>query len=153
MNISSAWKVKLISTTFLIVLTLMMAFTGCDTEGVGSVLETTQEVCPDTLILVNTAHLSSSLGSNYKPIGDARIFDTDTAELFVSFDVYEDICCSTVIIQWVYDEEVIDFWQSYSTMPSYVVFSSPEGGFTEGDYAVVMYIGIREVMRVPFSIV
>ena len=144
---------KLITIAFLTVLIMAMSFTGCGSGEADSVEETTPEACPDTLILVNTAHLTSTLGENGRPFGDSRVFNADTAELFVSFEVYEDICCSTIIIQWLYDGELIDFWQGYSTIPSYAVLKSPEGGFARGDYAAVMYIGIREVMRVPFTIV
>ena len=140
-------------TIVLTVLIAAMSFTGCGSGEAASVSETTQEVCPDTLILVNKATLSSSLGANQKPVGDNRVFSADTAELFVSFEVYEDICCSTIVVHWIFDDEVIDFWQGYSTIPSYVSLKSPEGGFAKGDYTAVMYIGIREVMTVPFTIV
>jgi hypothetical protein len=143
--------VKLI-TIVLTVLIAAMSFTGCGSGEAASVEETTPEACPDILILVNTAHLTSTLGENGRPFGDSRVFSADTAELFVSFEVYEDICCSTVVIHWAYGEEVISFWQGYSTIPPYVTLRSPEEGFTKGDYSVVMYIGIREVMRVPFII-
>jgi hypothetical protein len=137
----------------LTILLVLLPLASCGSGQAASVAETMQEVCPDTIILVNKANLSSSLGTNNRPIGDARIFGTDTAELFASFEVYEDICCSTITIHWIFDDEVIDFWQGYSTIPPYVSLKSPEGGFAEGDYAAVMFIGIREVMRVPFTIV
>jgi hypothetical protein len=143
-------KIRALVLTILVVL---LTLVGCGSGEAASVTETTQEVCPDTLILVNKANLSSSLGANLKPVGDSRMFSTDTTELFASFEVYEDICCSTVTIHWIFDGEVIDFWQGYSTIPPYVSLKSPEGGFAKGDYAAVMYIGIREVMRVPFAIV
>jgi hypothetical protein len=145
---------KLTTIALLCALILAIPLASCSSEGAASsAVDTSQEVCPDSFILVNKACLSSSLGTNNKPVGDARSFGIDTTELFCSFEVYEDICCSTVIVHWIYGGEIIDFWQGYSTIPPYVSLKSPEEGLIKGDYTVVMYIGVREVMRVPFTIV
>jgi hypothetical protein len=131
----------------------VLSLAGCTSGETGQGATEDEEVCPDTLLSVSEAFLSSAIDENGKPVNVTNIFTQDTPEIFFSLVLSDDeVCCSTVTMQWVYGGEVIDMWQDYSNYPSRISLNSPEGGFSRGEYEVAVYIEINEIIRVPFTI-
>ena len=131
----------------------IIGLAGCTSNETGQGATSDEKVCPDTLLSVSEALLSSAIDENGKPVNVTNVFTQDTPEIFFSLVLSDDeLCCSTVTVQWVYGGDVIDMWQEYSNYPSIVSLKSPTGGFAKGEYAVAVYIEINEVIRVPFTI-
>jgi hypothetical protein len=143
------WMVSISLITALSVFSLA----GCTSDDTGQAASD-EEVCPDTLLSVNEALLSSAIDENGKPVNVTNVFPQGTPRIFFSLVLSDDeVCCSTVIVQWIYGGDVIDMWQDYSNYPSIVSLESPEGGFAKGEYEVVVHIALNEILRVPFTIV
>jgi hypothetical protein len=132
----------------------MVSFTGCPSGETGQGTTAGEEVCPDTLLYVSEALLSSAIDENGKPANVTSVFTQDTPKIFLSLVLSdEEVCCSTVTVQWIFKGDVIDMWQDYSNYPSIVSLESPEGGFGKGEYEVAVFIEIHEMIRIPFTVV
>jgi hypothetical protein len=114
-----------------------------------------EDTDPEDVIWIDTAILTSVVGADGLPIGNTRVFTTDTEEIYCTFWVSEDLCCKTVTVVWRYGDETIGSWNDQSgDTPSPVTVSivQPEGGFHRGEYDIVIYIDIIETITIPFTV-
>ncbi len=131
---------------------------GCGSEGAGSEATESENVYPDAEFTLYEAILSSSLDENGLPVNSTNVFTSDTEEIFCTIWAFiPDICCTevTVTVIWLYLDEQIGYWQEEAThiaWPATVSITRPENGFPKGDYMVVIYINIEEVISVPFTV-
>ena len=113
------------------------------------------EACPDTLLTGDSITFSNDLDAYGRPLDSATVFSVDTAEIFCTFTLSGDICCTNVIVMWHYGDEVVHYWNEDGTgMPqtNTVSFDRPEDGFPKGDYLVKVFVGIRETISGTFTV-
>ena len=113
------------------------------------------EVCPDTLVEVDKIAFSSSLDESGVPVGSATVFPSDTAEIYCTFTLSDNLCCSDITVLWQYGGETVDIWVEDGTGLSpinTVSFVRPEGGFASGEYVVKVFISIQEVLSATFTV-
>ncbi len=138
---------------------------GCSSSGEAAPDQTqdaSDEIYPDTLLTgeetdyptSEDVFLSAVLDEEGKPVAGARVFSPDTPVIYLRFELAEDLCCQTVIVQWWYKGEVIDAWSvdDYHAIVFMVALQQPDGGFGVGDYSARVYVQIKEVIRLDFSI-
>jgi hypothetical protein len=117
--------------------------------------ENEEDICPDSLVGVDEAILSSAVDAGGMPIDSTRVFTTDANEIYCSFWLSEDLCCKTLSVVWRYGNATIETWSDKSGItlfPLTVSVQKPDGGFLAGGYSVVIYIDIIEVMTIPFTV-
>jgi hypothetical protein len=127
---------------------------GCGSGGdaAGSVQD---EVCPDTLLTGDKIAFTNSLDESRVPVGSATVFPSDTAEIFCTFTLSGNLCCSDITVLWQYGGETVKFWVEDGTgLPAInaVSFVRPEGGFASGEYVVKVFISIQEVLSATFTV-
>ena len=133
-------------------------FAGCtqtDEAVPGQTQDESSPYCPDTLLQGDTAVFSTSMDNNGQPLGVETTFPTDTAEIFSTFTLSGDPCCSDVIVIWQHGDETVFYWSRDGTgMPATNTVSmiKPEGGFAKGEYLVKVYVGIRELISETFVV-
>ena len=77
------------------------------------------------------------------------------SQIFYSFWLSEDLCCKTVTVIWRDGDLTIGSWNDPSgatLFPLTISLHKPDGGFLKGEYEVVTYIDIIEVMTIPFIV-
>ena len=131
---------------------------GCGSEGAGQEATESEDIYSDADFVLNKAILSSALDGNGLPVNSTNVFTSDTEEIFCTiWAVIPDICCTdvTVTVIWLYLGEQIGYWQEEAThiaWPANVSITRPENGFSKGDYRVAIYLGIQEVISLPFTV-
>jgi len=136
-------------------LSLAVLAGGCGSDGdaAGSVQD---EVCPDTLVEVDSIVLISSAGGPGQLPEGVAVFPTDTPEILGVVTLSQDMCCTQVTVTWRLGEETVYHWSGEDPADigdSFTVpFVRPEGGFTTGQYKVSVYIGIRELVNASFTV-
>ena len=128
---------------------------GTEQETVGGGV-VNEDVAPSLDVTVIEAVLSSALDEYGQPINSTDVFTTDTPEIFFTFWLSTDLCCTHLLARWLHLDEIIYTWVEEGPnlpYPYTVSISSPENGFIKGNYRVVIYIGIVEVISVPFTVV
>ncbi len=134
---------------------------GCGSEGAGAEPTGNGEVYPyaDSVVdfVVNEAILSSALDENGLPVNSTNVFTSDTEEIFCTIWLSDSVCCDPVLIKWLYinTDETISVWGEDGSSiigPVTTSITRPENGFPKGDYMVVLYINIQEVISVPFTV-
>ena len=143
----------------LLVLAMVAApFAGCtvsDEAATGQTLEEPDEICPDTLLLGENAVFSTSLDSDRYPQGVTTVFPANTAEIFCTFTLSDDLCCSEVIVIWQHEGETVLYLSLDGTgLPATNTLSMvrPEEGFAKGEYLVKVYVNIRELISGTFTV-
>ena len=147
-------KLVLFLLALVIVPTLsIISLASCTSDETGQESILNEAACPDNLLRMSEASLSSSVDENGRPINATNVFTKNTPEIFFSIVLsFDEVCCSIVTVQWIYEGDVIDMWQDYSNYPSIVSLKSPESGFAKGKYEVTVSIDVSEIARVPFTI-
>jgi hypothetical protein len=132
---------------------------GCGSEGTGQDTagyeDTNHDAHSDTPITVIDFVLSSALDKNGQPANISSVFHSDTGEVYFTFWLSADLCCTRLIARWFCNDEIVSDWVEEGPNLSYpytVSISKPEIGFAKGDYKVVIYIGITEILSVPFAV-
>ena len=132
---------------------------GCGSEGAGQEAVGDEGVYEDawldTQVTVIEHVLSSTLDKYGQPANSTNVFTTYTPEIFFTFWLSADLCCTRLIARWLYNDEIVSDWVEEGPNLQYpytVSISKPEGGFAKGDYQVVIYIGINEILSVPFTV-
>lgn len=139
-------------------LSLAVLAGGCGSGGEAAPDQTqdnSDEVCPDTLLTGEKIVFSTSLDENGVPAGSATVFASDTAEIFCTFTLSDNLCCSDVTVLWQHGGETVDIWVEDGTgLPATntVSFVRPEGGFPSGEYVVKVFISIQEVISTTFTV-
>lgn len=139
-------------------LSLAVLMGGCGLGGDAApdqVQDEPDEVCPDTLLTGEKIVFSTSLDENGVPAGSATVFPSDTAEIFCTFTLSDNLCCSDITVLWQYGGETVDIWVEDGTgLPATntVSFVRPEGGFASGEYVVKVFISIEEVISATFTV-
>ena len=141
-------------TVIVAALSLAVLAGGCGPGGdaAGSIQD---EVCPDALLTGQEIVFSSSLDESGAPVGNATVFLSDTAEIFCTFTLSGNLCCSDVVVLWQYGGETVKFWAEDGTgLPAIntVSFVRPEGGFASGEYVVKVFIVIEDVLSATFTV-
>jgi hypothetical protein len=137
---------------------LVVPFAGCSSNDEAAPAQMQDEpdvYCPDTLLEGDSVVFSTSVDSAGEPQGIATTFPTDTAEIFCTFTLTGDLCCSNVVVMWQHGGETVFYWSQDGTgMPetNTVSMARPEGGFAGGEYQVKVFIFIREVISETFIV-
>jgi hypothetical protein len=146
--------------TLLAVAMVAAPFAGCsvpDEAALGQMQDESSEIwiCPDTLLQGDIAVFSTSIDSDGQPQDIATAFPADAAEIFCTFTLSGDLCCSDVIVIWQHEGETVFYFSQDGTgMPdtNTVSIIRPEEGFARGEYLVKVYVSIREVISETFII-
>jgi hypothetical protein len=144
--------------TLLAVAMVAAPFAGCsvpDEVALDQTQENPDEICPDTLLQGDIAIFSTSIDSDGQPQDIAKTFPADAAEIFCTFTLSGDLCCSDVIVIWQHEGETVFYFSQDGTgMPdtNTVSIIRPEEGFARGEYLVKVYVSIREVISETFII-
>ena len=113
------------------------------------------EICPDTLLQGDSIVFSVGIDNDGDPQDTATVFPADTAEIFATFTLSDDLCCSDVTVIWQYGEETVYYWSQDGTgLPdtNTVSMTRPEGGFASGEYLVKVFVSIRQVIDETFAV-
>lgn len=131
---------------------------GCGSGGDAASDQTqddSDEICPDTLLTGDKIAFSSSLDESGVPVGSATVFPSDTSEIYCTFTLSDNLCCSDITVLWQYGGETVDIWVEDGTgLPpiNTVSFVRPEGGFASGEYVVKVFISIQEVLSATITV-
>ena len=117
-----------------------------------------EEVCPDTLLKGDSYALSSELDVSGQALGNQNVFTPETEEIYVTFYLSQDICCTEFAVRWMRSGEIVHSWSmmSYSDIGTEIIstsFPRPEGGFTKGEYNVQVFLGIVQLFDFTFTVV
>jgi len=146
---------KIVSIITILLIVTCLALIGCSNNNASTGTTDNNEICPDTLIIVEEATFSSAIDESGRPIGSSNVFQSSTPEIYCTFMV-PDVCCSIVVIDWLYQGDLIHKWQGVGPgtgIPLNSSITQPSGGFNPGDYQVILYINVREVTIAYFTIV
>jgi hypothetical protein len=150
---------NMVTLTLLALLALVaVPLAGCtSTDEAASALtqDEPNEICTDTLLQGDRIVFSVSIDNVGDPQGIATVFPARTAEIFSTFTLSDDLCCSDVIVIWQHGGETVYYWSQDGTgMPATntVSMTKPEGGFARGEYLVKVYVSIHELISETFII-
>lgn len=152
---------SMVTLTLLALLALALVavpLAGCTLTDEATATQTQDEsdwVCPDTLLQGDRIVFSAGIDNNGNPLDIATVFPADTAEIFSTFTLSGNLCCSDVIVIWQHGDETVFYWSQEGTrMPATntVSMTRPEGGFASGEYLVRVFIFIREVISEIFTV-
>ena len=147
--------------TFTILALLTLALVAVPSAGCVSTDDAVQtqdeplEICPDTLLQGDSIVFSAGIDSDGDPQDIATVFPTDIAEIFCTFTLSGDLCCSEITVIWQYGEETIYYWSRDGTgLPAIntVSIARPEGSFASGEYLVKIFVSIREMISETFTV-
>jgi hypothetical protein len=131
---------------------------GCtqtDEAAPGQTQDEPSDICPDTLLQGDSIVFSTDIDNDGDPLDIATVFPADTAEIFCTFTLSGDLCCSDVIVMWQHEGVNVLYWNEDGTgLPdtNTVSMARPEGGFVSGEYLVRVFVSIREVINETFTI-
>jgi hypothetical protein len=147
--------------TILVLLSLILIavpFTSCtatDEAAPGQTQDEPSDICPDTQLQGDSIVFSSGIDNDGDPLDIATVFPADTAEIFATFTLSGDLCCSDVIVMWEHEGKNVLYWSQDGTgLPetNTVSMARPEGGFTSGEYLVRVFVSIREMINETFTV-
>ena len=129
---------------------------GCGSEGAGPEATESEDIYHDVIV---EGAVFSARDESGQMVYNTNIFTPDTQEIFCTLWADLRVCCTevTVTVIWLYLDEVISFWREQVSfvnlgLPLNTSLTRPEGGFSKGDYRVVLYSDIEEVISAPFTV-
>ena len=133
----------------------LVGCTQTDEVAPGQTQDELPAICPDTLLQGESIVFSTGIDNDGDPLDIATVFPADTAEIFSTFTLSENLCCSDVIVMWQHKGENVLYWNQDGTGlgdTNTVSMARPEGGFASGEYLVKIFVSIREVISGTFTI-
>lgn len=147
-------KTFLLVATALWVTALVVISLSCAGRGTGQeVID--EDLGSDTSDVVKEVILSSGLDEYGRPVDSTKVFNSETAEIFCTFLLAEDLCCKVVTVRWLYSEEIVGEWVENGlniNFPVTVSITKPVNGFSTGYYTLVIYVDHWKEISIPFTV-
>jgi hypothetical protein len=133
-------------------LSLAVLAGGCGSGGNAATLPGDGDATPE--VRVKEAFTSAVLDEEGLPVAGAGVFSPDTPEIYLYFELVEDLCCQTVTVQWWHEGKVIKSWAEEDSTDGIftVALEQPDGGFGAGDYSVRVYVLVEELIHIGFTV-
>ena len=92
---------------------------------------------------------------NGSPVDVTTVFPSDIAEIFCTFTLTGDLCCSYVDVVWQLNDETVFLWGDIGTgipATNTVSMVMPDGGFAKGEYHVQVSVNFIELVSSTFIV-
>lgn len=140
---------------FLVLLMIGSLLTGCGSENNGQDQSSDVDICPDSLVMADGVALSSELDYRGEALGNQSVFTVDTTAIHATIRLSYNLCCTPLNISWIYDDEIIYSWQQIGTDDKYSytsTLSNPGSNFAAGEYRIIVYVNIRMIFDITFTV-
>ena len=138
----------------IIIFGALLVSTGCVAPETGSLSPSTT-VCPDASLVVDRMYFSTTPYRFGEAENAATVFQP-TDPVHSTMWLSTDVCCTRVILICEHEGEIVFRWEDAEgfnvTKPQPVEITAPPEGFAPGEYTVRVFIDIREVINLGFTV-
>jgi hypothetical protein len=139
---------------------LMLIAAGCGASADAVNQPPASTVCPDTLVQMDRMYFATTAYQVGAPENAAAKFSRSEPAIYCTVLLTADLCCTKVSLvceragKIVFQSETEGWVTEGSAVPQprSLLITPPAGGFEPGDYAVTIFIDIRQVMELGFSV-